>query len=96
MSQVSDALCDRPNPIEPQSIDGWAAYRGQDLNTVVNSLPEGVFSQRYISYPVSTVLYRPELLYGPEQGLGASAQSRYLVTGFLSVYPLGFHDSTRR
>jgi hypothetical protein len=35
MSQGSDALGDRPNPIEPQGIDGQAAQRGQDLNAVV-------------------------------------------------------------
>ena len=83
MSQDSDALGDRPNPIEPQGIDGQAAQGGQDLNAVVFPVAMGVFLQRHISYPVPTVLDRPALPDGPEQGLGASAQTRDVVTSFV-------------
>ena len=83
MSQGGDALGDRQDPIQPQGIDGQAAQRGQDLRAVVLSVAVGVFPQRHISYPVPSVLDRPALPYGPEQGLGASAQTRDVVTGFV-------------
>ena len=43
MSQAGDALGDRPDPIEPQGIDGQAAQCGQDLNAVVLPVEVGVF-----------------------------------------------------
>ena len=35
MSQGGDTFGDRPDPIEPEGIDGQAPQRGQDLDGVV-------------------------------------------------------------
>jgi hypothetical protein len=83
VSKSGDALCDRPDPIKPQGIDRQAAQRGQDLNAVVFSVAVGVFSQRYIPHPMPAVLDRPALPDGFEHGLGASAQTRDVVTGLV-------------
>jgi len=83
MSQGGDALGNRPDPFEPQGIDGQAAQRGQDLDAVDLPVAVGVFPQRHVTHPVPAVLDRPALPDGSEQGLGTSAQTRDVVTGLV-------------
>ena len=61
MSQGCDALGDRPDPIEPQGIDGQAAESGQDLDAVVLPVAVGVFLQRYVPHQLPAVFERPAL-----------------------------------
>ena len=100
MSQGGDALGDRPDPIEPQGIDGQAAQRGQDLDAVFLPVAVGVFFQRHIPHPVPAVLDAPALPDGFEQSLGAGAQTRDVVTGLVLrlalADPMATHGDDRR
>lgn len=58
VSQGGDALGDRPDPVEPQGIDGQAAEAGQDLDAIVLPVAVGVFFERHVAHPVPTVLDR--------------------------------------
>jgi hypothetical protein len=52
MSQGGDAIGDRPDPIEPQGIDGQAPEGGLELNAVGLSVARSVFVQRHVTHPV--------------------------------------------
>lgn len=83
MSKSGDALGDRSDPIKPQGIDRQAAQRGQHLDAVVLPVPVGVFPQLHIPHPMPAVLNGPALPDGSDEGLGASAQTRDVVSGLV-------------
>jgi hypothetical protein len=56
---------DRPDPMEPESIDRQAPGPSQDLHAVVFPVAAGVFIERYVVHPVRAVLDRPALADGP-------------------------------
>ena len=78
-----DSLGNRPNPFEEQGIDDQAAEGGQDLDAVVFRVAVGVFPQRHVPHPVPAFRDGPALPDGHKQGVGSSAQTRHVVTGFI-------------
>ena len=83
VSQGGDALGDRPEPIESQTIDRQVAVRGQDLETVELPVAVGVFAQWHIAHAMPAVFDRPEVSDVPQQGLGSGPRTCDVVTGLV-------------
>jgi len=84
MGQGRQALGDRPEAIETQSIHGQAAERGHDLNAVALAVAVGVFPELGVAGPVPGVFDRPAVADMPQQRRSCSAQTRVAPRGALS------------
>ncbi len=70
MGQGGQALGDRPEPIETQSIHGEAPERGHDLNAVNFTVAVRVLPELRCAVPVPEVLNAPAVAYVLQQRLG--------------------------
>ena len=87
MGQGGQALGDRPEPIETQSIHGEAPERGHDLNAVDFAVAVRVLPELRVAGPVPGVLNAPAISHMPQQSVGASTQTRDVETDFVDALP---------
>jgi hypothetical protein len=87
VGQGGQPLGDGPEPVQPEGVHGQASERGHDLNAVGFAVAVVILAELGVAGPVPGILDRPTVPHVAQQSLGASAQTRDVVTGLIDGLP---------